>query len=406
MILPLNREINHIIQKQSISIGFENPGNALGLQNRIAELFYERVQPRMETLFDEMADENHIIHLETLEIDCGIIKGKQWEDAWVDAVLFHLKQKLNALPKSRIKPDKIHNEFFFFLETGHLSWNRTIKTTRQFEESVVLDQLFFRRLKEIVSNSATARQRLINQFSAFFLERVIEAYLKGEGKSVETYHINEHALVPRFNTGHIIRKIFTDSKEQETFVRNEAVDKVKKPIEQKQVKTKSLKEIYISNAGLIILHPFLPALFEELQLIKDNQWISEETQQKAVLITEFLVTGEEEFPEFNLLLNKIICGIDLKSTLATGISISAEVVTACEELLAQVIKHWSALRNTGIESLRQTFLKRNGKLTPVDNGWVLQVEQKGVDVLLNRLPWGIGAIKLPWMKEIVHVEWA
>jgi hypothetical protein len=36
---------------------------------------------------------------------------------------------------------------------------------------------------------------------------------------------------------------------------------------------------------------------------------------------------------------------------------------------------------------------------------MLQVEQKAVDVLLNTLPWGIGVIKLPWMKEILHTEW-
>ena len=104
-------------------------------------------------------------------------------------------------------------------------------------------------------------------------------------------------------------------------------------------------------------------------------------------------------------LNKIICGIDLGNALELNILINAEIKQASEELLTQMIKHWSVLKNTGLESLRETFLKRNGKLTRVDKGWLLQVEQKAVDVLLNKLPWGIGIVKLPWMEEIVYVDW-
>jgi hypothetical protein len=63
------------------------------------------------------------------------------------------------------------------------------------------------------------------------------------------------------------------------------------------------------------------------------------------------------------------------------------------------------LKNTGREALRETFLQRLGKLSPTDHGWLLQVEQKAVDFLLNRLPWGIGVIKLPWMDEKIFVEW-
>ena len=406
MISPLNKRSPHIIQKQSISIGFENPDNALGLQNRIAELFYERVQPRMETLFDEMADENHTIYIETLEIDCGILKGKHWEDEWVDAVLFHLKQELNDLPKKKIQSGQINNLFFVFIETGHLPWNSNSKTIGELERTVVFDELFFRRLREIMIQSSVSRQRLINQFSGFFLKRLIGAYLKWEGKSIEADSKDEHASpLPDHTISDLILEVFADSNQQNTPVRNEPVEKIKNPVEQKQSKINPVKEIYISNGGLVILHPFLPALFQELQLAKDKRWVSEEAQQKAVLITEFLVSGEEEFPEFNLTLNKIICGIDLKSTLISEISITVEVITSCEELLTEVIKHWSVLKNTGIESLRETFLRRNGKLTQVDKGWLLQVEQMGMDVLLNKLPWGIGIVKLPWMEEILHVEW-
>jgi hypothetical protein len=85
--------------------------------------------------------------------------------------------------------------------------------------------------------------------------------------------------------------------------------------------------------------------------------------------------------------------------------LSWETKAACDELLSEVIRHWSQLKNTSIAALRETFLWRNGKLTRTDHGWLLHVERKGVDILLGSLPWGIGTIKLPWTNDKLFVEW-
>ncbi|MBK8553377.1 MAG: hypothetical protein IPL53_20865 [Ignavibacteria bacterium] len=74
--------------------------------------------------------------------------------------------------------------------------------------------------------------------------------------------------------------------------------------------------------------------------------------------------------------------------------------------MESVIKHWSALKNTSAEGLRNTFFLRAGKLTMNEGECLLQVEQKSVDILLNKLPWGISMIKLPWMEDILKVEWS
>jgi hypothetical protein len=406
MTLLLSNAITHIIRKQRISISFENPSKALGLQNRIAELFYEKLQPQMEALFDEMADEAHTINIDTLEIDCGIIRGKYWEDEWVDSVLFRLKQELNALPKNKTQASQNNNQFFFFLEAGHLSWNHFTKTVTQLEEAIVPDHLFFERLEEILRNSLPARKRLVNQFSEKFLKRLLDDYLKDQQGLIEPDHTNEYSVVSsNRDVKNSIVEFFVGNNQSRGFVKKETNDRVENGIGKKQIRTTQSKEIYIINAGLVLLHPFLPVLFEELQLIRGKQWINKEAQEKALLIAEFLVKGQEEYPEFHLPLNKIICGIGLENALELSLSIKAETKYACEELLTEVIRHWSVLKNTGIESLRETFLQRNGKLTRVDKGWLLQVEQKAVDVLLGKLPWGIGIVKLPWMEDILYVEW-
>ena len=74
-------------------------------------------------------------------------------------------------------------------------------------------------------------------------------------------------------------------------------------------------------------------------------------------------------------------------------------------MLGSVIEHWVILKNTSIEGLRESFLQRNGKLTFANNEWLLQVEQKPYDMLLQSLPWNIGIIKLAWMRNILKTEW-
>ena len=41
----------------------------------------------------------------------------------------------------------------------------------------------------------------------------------------------------------------------------------------------------------------------------------------------------------------------------------------------------------------------------MDQSWRLEVARMGHDVLLDKIPWGIGFIKLPWMEEPLFVEW-
>jgi hypothetical protein len=63
------------------------------------------------------------------------------------------------------------------------------------------------------------------------------------------------------------------------------------------------------------------------------------------------------------------------------------------------------LKNTSVNGLRETFLKRDGILSRQENNWRLQVEQKTLDVLLDSIPWGFSTISLPWNGYLIFVEW-
>lgn len=164
--------------------------------------------------------------------------------------------------------------------------------------------------------------------------------------------------------------------------------------------------IYIENAGLVILHPFLIHLFEQLKLCKNEEWTSNRNQSKAVLLTQFLISGKAVFYENELVLNKLLCGLEVDAVIDISIKLSKKEKTEANDLLKAVIAYWKVLKNTSIDGLRETFLQRNGKLLFKNEESIeLWVEQKGVDVLMAQIPWGIGMVKTPWMKSFIECNW-
>ena len=161
--------------------------------------------------------------------------------------------------------------------------------------------------------------------------------------------------------------------------------------------------IFIENAGLVILHPFLPHFFEELGIAKEDKLV---LPHKGLALLHYLVTGETASPEHEMVLPKILCGADLSEPVPFDILLSRDELDEACQMLDAAITHWDALRNTTRDGLRGNFLVRPGKLSQKDDGdWLLQVESRAFDILLDQLPWGISMIKLPWMKNMLWVEW-
>jgi hypothetical protein len=165
-------------------------------------------------------------------------------------------------------------------------------------------------------------------------------------------------------------------------------------------------DLYIENAGLVLLHPFLPAYFHALKLTNENdQFISVEAQTRAAVLLYYLQSGDENYKEWEMALNKILCGLPASEVIVNGIGLTEEEKEESRLLLQTVIGYWEALKGSGIAALQNTFILREGKVTYKDDYWLIQVERSGFDILLDRLPWGIGTIKLPWLKELIYCEW-
>lgn len=195
------------------------------------------------------------------------------------------------------------------------------------------------------------------------------------------------------------------NQESEPVVPDKLKDPAMKTRKDHGKKEPSATEIIIANAGLVIFWPYLQQLFKDLNLMEGTAFLSDFHHEKAVLITQFLVTGQFETEEFELPLNKIIAGWPIEKPLAKAIILAENEQAIVEDFLSQIIKNWPALKNTSIAGLRETFLQRNGILRSDHEKWSLKIERKTVDILRDSLLWPISIIKLPWMDKILYVEW-
>jgi hypothetical protein len=155
----------------------------------------------------------------------------------------------------------------------------------------------------------------------------------------------------------------------------------------------------------VLLWPFLGRFFERLGLITENRFQDDTVVQRAVGLLHYLATEETELPEYRLPLAKVLCGMEPEAVFLLEPPLSAEELDECGLLLSAVIEHAPILRNMSIAGFRGTFLLRQGILSQRDGAWLLRVERETYDIVLERFPWSVDWIKLPWMTAPLRVEW-
>jgi len=163
-------------------------------------------------------------------------------------------------------------------------------------------------------------------------------------------------------------------------------------------------EIYIENAGLILLHPFLKPFFEKVNLLENNV-IKQSNYDLATQILYYLATNKEQAAEHQLIFEKYLCGIPAGFPLNKFVPIPHQIKTECDELLKAVLTHWKSLQSSSSALLQNEYLCRPGKLSLHNDKDLLYIQRKTQDILLEKIPWNIHIIKLPWNKKLLYVEW-
>lgn len=163
--------------------------------------------------------------------------------------------------------------------------------------------------------------------------------------------------------------------------------------------------VYIENAGLVLLWPFIGSLMTRLGLVHEGAFRSEAARHRGVRLLQVLVTAEDPFPEYLAPLPKVLCDVAIEETIDFSDELTPSELAECEQLLTAAIAQAAILRDMSPDSLRTAFLQRRGALRRRDGAWLLQVETESYDVVLTRFPWSWEWIRLPWMETALRVEW-
>ena len=166
--------------------------------------------------------------------------------------------------------------------------------------------------------------------------------------------------------------------------------------------------VHIENAGIILYWIYLKNLFSRLKLIQPhtNSFVNEKKAIRATLLLYLFVDNTfKEVPEYDLTLNKVLCGLPIEQPLPSKINIKQNERQEFLKLTSVLISHWQFLGKIDHKGFYHSFVDRMGLLSWVETNWVLRVEKKPQDVLMKKLPWSISVIKLPWMQEHMVVEW-
>ncbi len=458
--------MNHQIRQQYIVIEYSGTEAAgLEIQRLIPELYYHKLLPALEKAFDQNVPPDQVLKIDRIEINAGTIDFERLGNELTDSVV---KGILNVIQKGEtgnntsvtgsingvVQPvsliENLTDVFTYFLKTGSLPWYFRLKEGSTLEEEMgaILEAAGkgkgsdsqFLKLKEILSDHI-AIKRLVSQFTHPFLSGLLKL-LSPEISSITMSifsRADKDSLLPEIRN-EFRRCLFESAFNYSTVserptelgliiqvagilpARLNSIAEISGIVQLSRIspgiltglrqngKTNSdylhvgeKESLYIDNAGLVLLHPFLSRFFETLHISKNEEITS---PARAIKLLHFLATGQTSAPEYLLVLPKILCGVPVFAPVTIDEIMNDNESDESMALLTAVILHWSALRNTGPDALRETFLKRRGKLY-MESGkeWVLKVESQTFDVLLGQLPWGIEHIKLPWMKQMLRVEW-
>ncbi|CAM1362691.1 conserved hypothetical protein [Tenacibaculum litopenaei] len=163
--------------------------------------------------------------------------------------------------------------------------------------------------------------------------------------------------------------------------------------------------VFVENAGMVLLGPYIPMLFERMGLLENRVFKDYQSQQKGMYALQYAVHGTNSPEEQELLLNKLVCGVPLQEPLGPEVMLTVDEKTLIDGMLQAIISHWSIIGNTSVEGLRVSFLAREGSLVEEEKKFVLTVEKKSFDMLIDQIPWTIGQLRLNWMEKYIEVLW-
>ena len=166
--------------------------------------------------------------------------------------------------------------------------------------------------------------------------------------------------------------------------------------------------IPVANAGLCLFAPWIIRLFGMLYLLaEDRKDLKDmDARIRAIFILQRLVTAEQrEYKESDLAFNRLLVACPFNIPLPKSLELTGKEIETVESMLVGVKANWPKMANTSVGGFQRSFIERDGQLEQQEGKWVLTVENKAYDILLDSLPWSYKMIRLPWLKKPISVSW-
>lgn len=164
----------------------------------------------------------------------------------------------------------------------------------------------------------------------------------------------------------------------------------------------------VDNAGLCLLSPWLPRLFECVGYLDAERKDFKEASAKvrAVFLLQYLAYPEKaEWQAHELMFNRLLTDFPAHMQLPMQLELTDVERKTAGELVKGVKANWPKMSGTSVEGFIRSFIARSGRLEQQESRWLLTVQDKAYDVLVDTVPWAFKQIRLPWLKHPIQVAW-
>ncbi len=369
----------------------------------------------MSKYLDGLASENEWVVIDKLELNIDKLPWQLGEHEWLDV----LNRGISESSIERRVYQLILEQWVFYLQGGSHLFSAILKSSGEYAELATrMSNELFAGHPDLISKRAPQYSfiiRLIGEYEEPVATRVLSWFLEiSMDDAVRVYRLLlemrnaddqyiKALWVKHFATGDIHQSAAKKAFLKDLYtgkLRDMAVSK-----EQPAQAEKSGAGLECYNAGLVIVFPYLERLFETCGFTENGRFISEQTKKLAVQSLHLLATGESKADDGVLLLPKLICGFAPETYIEIKSELPEFIQQECKDLLDAVLGHWKALKSSSVDSLREHFLQRRGRLYIDADQVRIEVEESGIDILLNSLPWGFRHFKFPWSGFIIITDW-
>lgn len=184
--------MKHRIRRQILELDLPREQGAYALQQRASRVFQEQVLPELDKVFSRIAPADRIVRLDRLEVDLGNIGESGWERRFVERCVEQVARQVadaafevgeaGRQPETLTPEENAQRTVAYFLETGLLPWYAKSLTMSDLEKtlnslSAEALAVFSRSLLPLLQRDERVVQRLAEQFSPVFSEKIVSVAL-------------------------------------------------------------------------------------------------------------------------------------------------------------------------------------------------------------------------------------